>query len=348
MEEAIRRSVERQFPELTGAYHLPRFAVVVGVPDAPADHALADDFRPRYAVDVQVLLPNGEPDPELPTLYALPLPVPSGGQERGLFGFPEPGTLVVIGFAYGLPSRPFIQQVLAHNLSLPRVPDGDLVWQHSEACQQRADADGNWLRQTDGRIRDDSVERQICALDNAEHYQNSDIEVDDHATERVGGIKRIEALGALKLLSGGSATLGGVDDLNLATGRDLNQAAGRNLTTTAAGAASTRIGGDSSTRIDGDASATIGGSLQEQIEGLRSSIAGGGQRLEAPTTWLGSDSVNVLQVLLDLIDLVQQMNTQLAGHGHPSHGSPPTTAAAFTANVATATQLNGQLAPITA
>lgn len=340
MEEAIRRSVERQFPELTGAYHLPRFAVVVGVPDAPAEHAIADDFRPRYAVDVQVLLPDGEPDPDLPTLYALPLPVPSGGQERGLFGVPEPGTLVVIGFAYGLPSRPFIQQILAHNLSLPRVPDGDLVWQHSETCQQRADADGNWLRQSDGRIRDDSLEREVSALANAERYQTTDIEVDDHATERVGGIKRIEALGALKLLSGGSATLGGVDDLNLATGRDLNQAAGHDLKTTVAGKATTMIGAD--------ASATVGGNLQEQIEGLRQSLAGGGQRLEAPTTWLGSDSVNVLQVLLDLINLVQQMNTQLAGHGHPSHGSPPTTAAAFTANVAKATQLNGQLAPITA
>lgn len=340
MEEAIRRSVERQFPELTGAYHLPRFAVVVGVPDAPAEHAIADDFRPRYAVDVQVLLPNGEPDPELPTLYALPLPVPSGGQERGLFGFPEPGTLVVIGFAYGLPSRPFIQQILAHNLSLPRVPDGDLVWQHSEACQQRADADGNWLRQTDGRIHDDSLEREVSAQVNAERYQTTDIEVDDHATERVGGIKRIEALGALKLLSGGSATLGGVDDLNLATGRDLNQAAARDLKTTVAGKATTTVGADASTTVAGD--------LQEQIDGLRRSVAAGGQHLQAPTTWLGSDSVNVLQVLLDLIDLVQQMNTQLAAHGHPSLNAPPSTAAAFTANVATATQLNGQLAPITA
>ena len=340
MEEAIRRSVERQFPELTGAYHLPRFAVVVGVPDAPSEHAIADDFRPRYAVDVQVLLPNGEPDPELPALYALPLPVPSGGQERGLFGFPEPGTLAVIGFAYGLPSRPFIQQILAHNLSLPRVPDGDLVWQHSEACQQRVDADGNWLRQTDGRIRDDSLEREVSALANAERYQTTDIEVDDHATERVGGIKRIEALAALKLLSGGSATLGGVDDLNLATGRDLNQATGRDLRTTVAGKATTMVAAD--------ASATVGGDLQEQIEGLRQSLAAGGQRLQAPTTWLGSDSVNVLQVLLDLIDLVQQMNTQLAAHGHPSLNAPPGTAANFTANASTAQQLNGQLAPITA
>ncbi|MGP3790305.1 hypothetical protein [Pseudomonas sp. B392_1p] len=331
MEEAIRRSVERQFPELTGAYHLPRFAMVVGVPDAPAEHAIADDFRPRYAVDLQVLLPDGTPDPDLPTLHAVPLPVPSGGQERGLFGIPELGTWVVVGFAYGLPSRPFVQQILAHGLSLPRVPDGDLVWQHSEACQQRADADGNWLRQTDGRIRDDALEREVTALANAEHYQHSDIEVDEHATERVGGIKRIEALGALKLLSGGSATLGAVDDLNLATGRDHNQAIGRNQTTT----------------ITGNATATIRGDLLEQIEGLRKSIAAGGQHLEAPKTWIGSEGVNVLQVLLDLVDLVQQMNTQLAAHAHPI-GQPPSNAAAFTANAATAQQLNGQLAPITA
>jgi hypothetical protein len=36
MEDAIKRAVERQFPELTGGYHLPRFAKVIAVPDAPA------------------------------------------------------------------------------------------------------------------------------------------------------------------------------------------------------------------------------------------------------------------------------------------------------------------------
>ncbi|MFU0497113.1 hypothetical protein ACMZYR_17420, partial [Pseudomonas syringae pv. actinidiae] len=35
MDDAIKRSVERQFPELTGGYHLPRFAKVVAVADAP-------------------------------------------------------------------------------------------------------------------------------------------------------------------------------------------------------------------------------------------------------------------------------------------------------------------------
>jgi hypothetical protein len=154
MEDAIRRAVDRQFPELSGGYHLPRFGRVVAVPDAPAAPGLCDDFRPRFGVDVEVLLPDGEPDPSLPILAGLPLPAPMGGQEAGMFGFPEEGTTVVISFAYGLPNKPFITQILPHGLSLPRVPKGDQVWQHSEACQQRVDADGNWLRQTDGKIQD--------------------------------------------------------------------------------------------------------------------------------------------------------------------------------------------------
>jgi hypothetical protein len=47
MDDAIRRSVERQFPELTGGYHLPRFARVVAVADAPAGAGICDDFRSR-------------------------------------------------------------------------------------------------------------------------------------------------------------------------------------------------------------------------------------------------------------------------------------------------------------
>lgn len=317
MEDAIRRAVERQFPELTGGYHLPRFGRVVAVPDAPESQGLCDDFRPRFGVDVEVLLPDGEPDPALPILTSLPLPVPMGGQEAGMFGFPEEGTTVVVCFAYGLPSKPFITQILPHGLSLPRVPKGDQVWQHSEACQQRVDADGNWLRQTDGKIRDQAVEREVEALDNTERYQSHTVEVDDHSSESVGGIKKVEALGALKLLSGGSASLAAVDDLHQATGRDLNLVVGQNH------------------------NATVGGDMQERIQGIRRSLA--------PQTWLGSEGVNVLQVICDLLDLVQAMNTQLAAHTHVPGPTPsPTDAAQFNAKAAQVLLMAGKLKPITA
>lgn len=321
MDDAIRRSVERQFPELTGGYHLPRFGRVVAVPDAPAAPGLCDDFRPRFGVDVEVLLPDGEPDPALPVLTGLPLPAPMGGQEAGMFGFPEEGTTVVVSFAYGLPNKPFITQILPHGLSLPRVPKGDQVWQHSEACQQRIDADGNWLRQTDGKIQDKAIEREVEAMQNTESFQSHTRTVDDHSTGSVGGIKKIEALGALKLLSGGSASLAAVDDLHQATGRDLNLVVGQKH------------------------NATIGGDM-ERIQGLRKSVAAVSQRLVSPKTWVGSEGVNVLQVLCDLLDLVQQMNAQLASHTH-GPTPPPGNASQFTTYAIQASTLTAKMKPIT-
>lgn len=317
MEDAIRRSVERQFPELTGGYHLPRFARVIGVADAPAGAGICDDFRPRFAVDLQLLDENDEPDPALPLLAGVPLPLSVGGDEMGFLGFPEEGTRVVVCFAYGLPNKPYIQTILPHGLSLPRVPKGDQVWQHSEAAQQRVDGDGNWLRQTEGRIRDKSIEREVESLTNVERHQSSTVEVDDHSKESVGGIKSIEALGALKLLSGGSASLAALDDLHLASGRDLNLVVAQKL------------------------NATIGGDMQERIEGVRRSLA--------PKTWLGSEGVNALQILCDLLDLVQQMNQQLATHTHvPGPMPSPTDAAGFTEKAAQVLVLATQLKPITA
>jgi hypothetical protein len=93
----------------------------------------------------------------------------------------------------------------------------------------------------------------------------------------VGGFKKVEALGALKLLSGGSASLAAVDDLHQATGRDLNLVVGQKH------------------------NATVGGDMQEKVQGLRQSVAKVSQRLQAPKTWLGSEEVNVLQVLCDAL-----------------------------------------------
>lgn len=324
MDDAIKRSVERQFPELTGGYHLPRFARVVGIADAPAGAGICDDFRPRYAVDIEVLLPSGEADPAMPVLSGVPLPVPTGGEEMGVYGFPEEGTRVVVCFAYGLPSSPYIQTILPHGLSLPKVPKGDQVWQHSDAVQQRVDADGNWTRQTDGKIRDQAIEREVEAHDNQERYQSHVQQVEHHSTETVGGVKKIEALGALKLNSAGTATVAALDDLHQATGRDFNLVVGQKH------------------------NAAVGGDMQEKIQGLRKSVAGVSQQLQAPKNWIGSGGVNLFQVVCDALDLLQQMNSQLAAHTHVPGPTPsPTDAAAFTAKAAQALTLSASVKSIT-
>lgn len=322
MEDAIRRAVERQFPELTGGYHLPRFARVTAVADAPADAGLCDDFRPRYAVDIVVLGPDDEPDPAMPALTGVPLPLPTGGEEMGIYAFPEEGTRVVVCFAYGLPNKPYIQSILPHGLSMPKVPKGDQVWQHSEAAQQRVDANGNWLRQTDGKIQDQAIEREVEALDNREQFQNHTQKIDDHSTESVGGVKKIEALGALKLMSGGSASLAAVDDLHQATGRDLNLVVGQKY------------------------NATLGGDMQELIHGLRKSTAEVSQQLQSPKNWIGSSDVNLFQIVCDILDLMEVMARQIAGHVHG--GSPtPTTSAAFIADAVTVRTLSSTLKAVT-
>ena len=323
MDDAIKRSVERLFPELTGGYHLPRFARVVGVADAPADASMCDDFRPRYAVDIEVLGQDGEPDPAVPTLHGVPLPLPSGGEEMGMFAFPQEGTQVVVCFAYGLPSKPYIQSILPHGLSLPKVPKGDQVWQHSDAVQQRVDADGNWTRLTDGKIRDHSLDREVETLGNSEKYQSHVQAVENHSTEEVGGIKRINALGALKLNSAGTATLAAVDDMHQATGRDLNLVVGKTHNT------------------------AVGGDMREKIAGLRKSVAGASQRLIAPKNHVGSEGVNIFRVLCDTLDLIEELSTQVAAHVHSQVGQPPVNAAAFAADAAKAALLSAELGSAT-
>jgi hypothetical protein len=324
LDDAIRRSIERQFPELTGGYHLPRFARVIAVADAPSDAGLCDDFRPRFAVDIEVLGTDDEPDPAIPPLTGVPLSLPTGGEEMGIYAFPEEGTRVVVCFAYGLPNKPYIQSILPHGLSMPKVAKGDQVWQHSEAAQQRVDADGNWLRQTNGKIRDQAIDREVEALDNREQFQSHAQTIDDHSTESVGGVKKIEALGALKLMSGGSASLAAVDDLHQATGRDLNLIVGQKH------------------------NATVGGDMQERIEGLRRSVAGEAQRLQAPKNWIGSESLNLFKMVCDILSLLEQMNSQLASHTHVSGPLPsPSDVSAFTVKAVEAKNLAAKLHTIT-
>ncbi|MNJ74944.1 hypothetical protein D3C77_719560 [compost metagenome] len=69
------------------------------------------------------------------------------------------------------------------------------------------------------------------------------------------------------------------------------------------------------------------------------------QRLQAPKTWLGSESVNVLQVLCDLLELVEQINNHVAGHVHAS-SPPPNNAATFINAGVAAGDLTRKLKPI--
>lgn len=313
MDSAIRRSVEREFPEIAGGYHVPRFARILAVSDAPADAGMCDDFRPRFAADIEVLGPDDEPDPDIPTLYSVPLPLPTGGDEMGFYAFPGEGTKVVLCFGYGLPNKPFISTILPHGISLPNVPKGDSIWQHSATSQQRVDVEGSWSRQTHAKITDSSMDREVSSLENSERFGSHSQAVADHSSETIGGVKSVAAVGAIHLLSGGGMNSACVGDMNVATARDMNLVVAQKL------------------------SATLG-ELQERVLGERRSVA--------IKTWVGSESVNVLQVLCDTLDLVERLAGEIAAHVHgPSPA--PANAAAFVADASEASALAAAMKIVT-
>ena len=154
MRDAIRRIVLRMWPELSGGYHLDRYARIVKISDPPTAGALCDPFRPYWAADIEILTPEGEPAKDFPRFEAVPLPVPAAGPDAGLYLWPRPGTIVTVRWIEGRPDHPVIQHVYPMGLSMPEVPDGSGLWQQRPGVHQRHDPDGNWERTTDQEIKD--------------------------------------------------------------------------------------------------------------------------------------------------------------------------------------------------
>jgi len=293
----VKRMVLNLFPELSAGYHLPRFAEVVAVRETPDHGDVCDEFRPRYAGDVQILDEHGEVDKNFPLLQDVILAVSVAGHEMGFFAYPENGTWVEIAFAYGSPNRPFIRSVLPHRLTLPRVERGEHRWQHNPESFMRMDKDGNHEHITDLDNHQKSLTRLIEAMDVVEEFHRSVKNTKTNDTEIIGAIKRIEAFGAVVVQAGGVLDLSSVDHLRL---------------TTKANAI---------IRAMGDLSITISGQSTTNVTGDISSITPGTQHFEAPKSWVGSSGENALRLMSETAGLVVDLASVLASHTHPNTGT---------------------------
>ncbi|MGY3895454.1 hypothetical protein [Aeromonas enterica] len=302
---AQQRQTEQQFPELAAGTHLPQFGIVVSISDRASAGQTADPFRPRYAVDVQVLGEDGKPDSKTPLYRAVPLPVLFGGQEQGLLQYPLEGTVVELGFAFGRVDRPFVRTILGQGWPLPDITPGEQLQQQRAEVAQRIDAVGNRTAITDRTHTDSAWQLRQQADDDLGEFGQHQISTQQHSVELIGAMKRIEALGGIELLAGDAFTLGSL----------------------------------------GNMSQTTAGSLTEVVGELRRAIAGTSQHLEAPQSWMGTDSTNIFQLLLQLMNLVEQLATTTATHTHPSVGTP-NEAGELQAHAQTANALANTLNPI--
>ncbi|MEZ9463198.1 hypothetical protein AB4178_15980 [Vibrio splendidus] len=280
-----KRETLQNFPELAAGFHLPKFGRVEAVRDTATAGQVTDPFRPRYAVDVQVLDEDLNPDSNVPVYRSIPLPVHMSGHESGLMAYPLEGTLVEIAFAYGRNDRPIIRGIYGREYALPSIEPGEQLQQQREEVSNRIDAAGNTNQKTDQTQNQCAFEK----LDQAERYRGEfgqhHILVDEHSIEEVIGKKLIEALGAINLIAGDDIVLGSLGNMQTATA----------------------------------------GELVETIGKVRRSIAAEHQWLQAPKTWIGSKEENALILLSELIQVVKELADTLASHTHSGVMAGPAT-----------------------
>ncbi|MGU5722743.1 hypothetical protein [Aeromonas media] len=271
-----RRKMEGEFPELADQMHLPKFGRVEAISDQASAGQINDPFRPRYAVDVQLLGEDGQPDQGTPLYRAVPLPVMFGGPEQGLMQFPIEGTLVELGFAFGRADRPFIRTVLGNGWPLPDIAPGEQLQQQRAEVFSRTDTVGNQSRHTDRRQHDKAMRMIREADEYLGEFGQHRMTVLANSVEEIGAMKRIEALGDIELLTAEDMILGSA----------------------------------------GNMSTTTGGNLEEDIALVRRALAGELQHFEAPKSWMGSDGVNIFRLLNQLMTVVEQLAATAASHNH--------------------------------
>ncbi|AVE69855.1 hypothetical protein AM351_19615 [Citrobacter koseri] len=315
----VQRQIESHYPELASGMHLPKFARVMNPVEAVKSGNFSDPFRPRYAVDVQLLDADGNPDKNTPVYSAVPLPVPMAGNDSGMFQFPPEGTLVEIAFTGGRPDKPFVRQTVPDGTSLPDIQPGEQLQQQRAEVSQRVTQAGDWVRQTDQTISETSMARVVKA--------------DTEQRELVSRETTVKATDKLTVLGTSTLMAGAIQQV--CTG-DYSQAVNNRVAS---------VGGNDETDIAGSQSVTTGKDLIEKIGQIRKSVAAVKQQIIAPVVWIGSGTINVAQLMLDTLDVVKELAEQTASHTHSNTGAP-TNAGAIRSTGAKADTLNGKYSPV--
>ncbi|MGX5076592.1 hypothetical protein [Enterobacter mori] len=315
----VQRQIESHYPELASGLHLPKFGRVMNPVEAVKSGNFSDPFRPRYAVDVQLLDADGNPDKDTPVYSAVPLPVPMAGNDSGMFQFPPEGTLVEIAFTGGRPDKPFVRQTVPDGTSLPDIQPGEQLQQQRAEVSQRVTQAGDWVRQTDQTISETSMARVVKA--------------DTEQRELVSRETTVKAKDKITVLGTSTLLAGAIQQV--CTG-DYSQAVNNRVAS---------IGGNDETDIAGSQTVTTGKDLIEKIGQIRKSVAAVQQQIIAPVVWIGSGTINVAQLMLDTLDVVKELAEQTASHTHSNTGAP-TNAGAIRNTGTKADTLNGKYSPV--
>ncbi|EJJ3921079.1 hypothetical protein NI479_003127 [Salmonella enterica] len=324
----MQRQVETLYPELGNKTHLPCMGRVIAPTENTTQGDLHDEFRPRYAVNVQPLDENGNPAKDTPVYNAVPVPVPMAGSESGLFQYPPAGTLVTLAHVDGRPDKPVITGTHAHGQSLPDIKPGEQLQQQRAEVFQRVHTDGTWQRETDQAIREKSTDRTIENTTETRTSTTRNVTVKANSTMTV--------LGTHKLMSGHVQHIADGDYAVAATDKLLQHADSAELDVT-----------KTWTTTAQNATHNVAQTLEEKIGQIKKSVAGQMQQIIAPQVWFGSSTINTLNLMLELCDTVQQLAQQTAQHTHTNNGSSqPTNSGSISATASKAGDLKAKYSAV--
>ncbi|MDP8173694.1 hypothetical protein QJU93_10035 [Pasteurella skyensis] len=205
---AERQRIEEQFPELAGGYHLAKCGKVVAIADPNNDGDISDPFRPKYAVEIQLLTEDGEDDLTVPVYSAVPLPYTSPASQGGDFCYPEIGTIVELGFQYGRSDRPFIRSYMTEGKTMPSIKPGELLRQQRPEVFERIDQAGNIIKETDQQINEKSYTRIITTDSEEKDIGTAVKNINADNTETVGGNKTTQVVGSITEITASNKSVG--------------------------------------------------------------------------------------------------------------------------------------------
>ncbi|WP_438872170.1 hypothetical protein [Providencia hangzhouensis] len=321
------RQIERLFPELASKLHVPRLAKVISPADIAVLGDVSDPFRPRFAVNVQLLDENGQPAADTPEYAAVPLPVTMASHEGGFFQYPPEGAIVEIGFADGRPDKPVIRQTLQEGLSLPDIKPGEQLQQQRAGVSQRVTTDGSWQRETDQTIQETSASRIVTS--------DREKRTTTQRTTTVNGNDDHTVIGTHTLLSGAIVQVAD-GDYCIATNANVITKIAQNRTDD--------IGQNHTTTVGQNQETTIGGVLNEKISGIRKSLAATHEMIGG-SFHLGNAETNLLTLMTDMLDTIDTLAKLTAEHTHSNTGTP-TNASAIQGVSSTTKSLNKKYHPL--
>lgn len=325
---AIRRQIEKEFPELADGYHLSKMAKVVAISDETNLGDISTPFRPKYAVNVQLLDENGK-ESTTPVYKAVPLPVTNIGSEGGSYHYPEEGTEVEIGFINGKPDQPVIRNIYPNNKTMPSLKKDEHLLQQRAEVFTRIDNVGNMIRESDQTVTDNA--RNYCL--------NSDSSTEKTTTKitTVNANYTINTYSNYKL-SSNTITQLALKDYTVGTNSNFVQFVGIDYSLT--------INGNQTISVKNKIDITAN-EIKEQIKTIRQSIAGAKQEIVAPQVWIGSGEINVSQLMLDTLELIERLADLTAQHTHPNT-TTPTNAGAIVGVKTDAINLDKKYSPVIA